>query len=127
MMRNIGFILALGMLLVPAFAVDWTPPAYDMPRTVIDSETAAYALSGLFNSMRAIGDTGLLIIGILFSVSLVGAIFRWLIAFGGMKKAVGKSREWERNLTVENPKVGESSELREMRVEHLRRGDFKRK
>ena len=75
MMRNIGFILALGMLLVPAFAVDWPPPAYDMPRTVIDSETAAYALSGLFNSMRAIGDTGLLIIGILFWFHLLVQFF----------------------------------------------------
>lgn len=127
MKKTIGFILALGILLVPAFAVEWPPPAYDMPRTVIDSEAAAHALSGLSDSMRAMGNTGLLIIGILVSVSLIGTIFRWLLTLGDSKKTVGRSRGGERDLEAEKSRFGQSSELREMKLERLQREEFKRK
>lgn len=127
MKKTIGFILALGILLVPAFAVEWPPPAYDMPRTVLDSEAAAYALSGLFDSMRAMGNIGLLIIGILISVSLIGTIFRWLLTLGDNRKTVERSRGGERNLKAEKSRFGQSSELREMKLERLQREEFKRK
>ena len=127
MKKTLGFILALGALLVPAFAVEWPPPVYNMPRTAISSETAAYALSGLFDTIRSIGNTGLLILGIIISVSLIGTIFRWLLTLGGGKKTVGKSRGEERNLKAEKTRFGQSSELREMQMEHFGRRTFKQK
>ncbi len=127
MRKSVGFTLALAVLLVPAFAVEWPPPVYNMPRTVIDSDAAARALSGLFDSMRAIGNTGLLLLGIVASVVLVSSIFRWLLTLGGSKRTGSRTRAEERNLKAEKSRFGESSELREMRMEHLGRGGFRRK
>ncbi len=63
---------------VPAFAIDWPPKNYEMPRTVLTPNIVGAALSGLFSSIKAVGNTGLLITGITLSVSLIGTIFKVL-------------------------------------------------
>lgn len=59
-------------------AFSWPPESYEMPRTVLDSVTVEESLSGLRSSMGAIANTGLILIGILTSVSLISTIFKRL-------------------------------------------------
>lgn len=60
---------------IPAFAYEWPPPEYEMPRTLLTTESVSYALSGVKLSMGAAANIGLRIMGITASVILIGIIF----------------------------------------------------
>lgn len=49
-----------------------------MPRTVLDAATVEESLSGLGISMGSIANIGLILIGIILSVSLISTIFKRL-------------------------------------------------
>lgn len=49
-----------------------------MPRTVLDAATVEESLSGLETSFGSIANIGLLLLGIIISVSLIATIFRRL-------------------------------------------------
>ncbi len=79
MRRLLSVILLFTLLLalsVPAFAADWPPETYVMPRTVISSEDVASSLSGFKISLGSIVNIGLVIFGILTSVLLISSIFK---------------------------------------------------
>lgn len=67
--------LSTVMTSFPAYAFDWPPKEYDMPRTVLTVDLLGQSLSGLAGSIRAIANTGLMILGIWLSVCLIGGIF----------------------------------------------------
>lgn len=78
MIRFLSFlalaIVLFQLLLVPAFA-------YDFPETLLSPEMVGGAVSGLKSSIRAIVNVGLLIMGILLSISLIFRIFSWLLSW----------------------------------------------
>lgn len=59
-------------------AFTWPPENYEMPRTALDAATVEDSLSGLEVSFGSIANIGLIILGIIISVSLIAAIFRRL-------------------------------------------------
>lgn len=59
-------------------AFSWPPENYEMPRTVLDAATAEDSLSGLQTSLGSIANVGLILIGIVVSVSLISTIFKRL-------------------------------------------------
>lgn len=74
-MRKMSCIFIV-LLLFCAFS--WPPENYEMPRTVLDAATVEESLSGLRKTAASIANTGLLLIGIITSVSLVSTIFKRL-------------------------------------------------
>ncbi len=72
-------IFIMSVAVVPAYAFDWPPKNYDMPRTVITGDTASYMLSGVKSSMRAISNVSLKIMGIIISFSLISYLFNSLV------------------------------------------------
>lgn len=82
MKKRLSFVATAVLLFmlfsVPAFAVEWPPKNYEMPRTVLTPDIAGDALSGLFLSIKAMGNTGLIILGITLSFSLIQVIFNRL-------------------------------------------------
>lgn len=103
-------LLALLILVAPAFAFDWPPENYDMPRTVLTTDTIKDSLTGLVNSIRSIADTGLLILAVLLPLFLILPLFEKLV-FGNLK---GK------NLLGKNGLSG----ITEMERKDLLRKDF---
>lgn len=67
-MKKLVVIFVVFMLLC---AFSWPPENYEMPRTVLDAATAEKSLSGLRASAGSIANTGLILIGIITSVSLI--------------------------------------------------------
>lgn len=70
-----------------------------MPRTVLDAATAEEALSGLKLSAGSIANTGLILIGIMVSVSLISRIFKRLFldkidGFRSSRSWSGSERPW---------------------------------
>jgi len=67
-------------------AFSWPPENYEMPRAVLDAATAEESLSGLRDSAGAVANTGLVLIGIIVSVSLIATIFKrlFLDKLGGL-------------------------------------------
>jgi len=104
MKKLICFVIPFLSLFVSAFAVEWPPANYDMPRTVLTPESAA-------NSIRAMGNTGLLILGVVISVSLTGTIFRWLLS---LKPPRNSDRIRERQ--IRKRQDAGVSELREIKL-----------
>lgn len=89
MRRLLSVILCIFLLLalsVPAFAADWPPKPYVMPRTVINASQIKDALSGLMTTIGSCVNIGLVILGILTSVSLIMTVFR-RIFIGGLGSA----------------------------------------
>lgn len=84
-MKRIIFVaiaaVMLLLLLVPAFA-------YGTPLT---SDMLGGALSGLKTSIRAIVNVGLIILGILLSISLIFRIFSWILSL--FVPGFGQSRD----------------------------------
>ncbi len=74
----VTFSLAL-FISTPVLAYQWPPEEYEMPRTVLTTETAGEALSGLRDSIRSIGNTGLAVLGACLSVFLIPVLFHRLI------------------------------------------------
>lgn len=78
MKRIISFLAVAAVVLlllpVPAFA-------YDFPDTLLTPGMMGDAVSGLKSSIRAVVNIGLLILGILLSVSLIFGIFSWLLSW----------------------------------------------
>lgn len=66
--------MVLLLLSVSAFA-------YDFPGTLLTPDMVGDAVSGLKNSIRAIVNIGLIILGILLSVSLIFRIFSWILSW----------------------------------------------
>lgn len=62
-----------------AFAYDWPPEEYEMPRTVLTTEGVKESLSGLRDSIRSIANTGLVILGICLSVFLIPLLLNRLV------------------------------------------------
>lgn len=91
-------VMIFSCFCVPAFAYDWPPDNYDMPRTVITEDTASNALSGLFSTIRAIVNIGLLILGIILSVSLIGMIFDSIIPDKARTSRNRENRENRRSI-----------------------------
>ncbi len=86
MRRLLSVILLFTLLLalsVPAFAADWPPEPYDMPRTFITASQIKDSLSGLMTTIGSCVNIGLVILGILTSVSLIVTVFR-RIFLGGL-------------------------------------------
>lgn len=77
-MKKIYKIISVFFVLIVFCAFTWPPEKYDMPRTVIDAASMEESFSGLWDSFGAIANTGLIIIGIIISVSLIATIFRRL-------------------------------------------------
>lgn len=69
------FVICFTAAAVPAFAVEWPPKSYDMPRTVLTPKLVTDSLAGLRSSIKSMGNTGLLILGITLSVSLIFSMF----------------------------------------------------
>lgn len=59
-------------------AFTWPPEKYDMPRTILDAAALEDSLSGLQVSIGSIANVGLIILGIIISVSVISSIFRRL-------------------------------------------------
>lgn len=79
-----------------AFAFDWPPKNYDMPRTVLTTDLVRNTLTGLAGSIRAIANTGLSILGIWLSVCLIGGIFdKYIMSKIRLSEGVAK-REFQR-------------------------------
>ena len=74
-MKKLVVIFLVFMLLC---AFSWPPENYEMPRTVLDATTAEKSLSGLRASAGSIANTGLILIGIITSVSLISTFFKRL-------------------------------------------------
>lgn len=113
MRKLICFILFFSLLFVSAFAVEWPPENYDMPRTILTPESAEYSLSGLADSIRSMGNVGLLILGITISVSLIGTIFRWLLSIKMPKDGINRT---ERRQFRNEKWRSEISEMREVKI-----------
>jgi len=79
MKRKMVTFLFLVVSVFSLCAFDWPPEPYEMPRTVLTSEMLKYSLSGLFRSIGSIGNTGLLILGILISCSILGIYFEQIV------------------------------------------------
>lgn len=71
-------ILAVFCLFCLLSAFSWPPDNYEMPRTVLDAATVEESLSGLKITAGSIGNIGLVLIGIIISVSLISTIFKRL-------------------------------------------------
>lgn len=101
-MKKFIFIFSLisfvVLLSTSALAIDWSPSVYDMPRTVITQEQFKNAFSGLKNTLRSIGDTGLEIFAILASVTLIATISSNTIRSKNMMSFGLKSRERQRKI-----------------------------
>jgi len=74
----LAFCLVLA-LAVPSSAYNWPPEKYEMPRTVLTTEEIGKSLSGLKDSIRSIGNTGLMILGICLSIFLIPLLFNRLV------------------------------------------------
>lgn len=107
----VGLVAALSLALflaAPAPAYQWPPEEYEMPRTVLTPEIAGESLSGLRDSIRSIGNTGLTVLGICLSVFLIPLLFRQLV-FENLSSHNRKKR------TLEGPaSYGTSAEALEM-------------
>ena len=78
-MRKKTYFIADTILAFCLFsAFTWPPENYEMPRTVLDAATAEESLSGLKISAGSIANTGLILMGIIVSVSLISTIFKRL-------------------------------------------------
>ncbi len=90
---------------VPCFAeinVQWPPPTYDMPRTVFTSDMLSSLAKSLKLSLGAISSTGLRILGITISLSLISGIFiRLLLDKLNLYNSVWK-REFHRRVKAED-------------------------
>lgn len=102
--------LAVLILVVPALAFDWPPENYDMPRTVLTTDTVKDSLAGLVNSIRSIADTGLIILVVLLPIFLILPFFEKLV-LGNLKS---------KNLLGRNSLSG----ITEMERKDLLRRDF---
>lgn len=80
------FIALFWALSVSAFAADWPPETYVMPRTFITAGQIKGSLSGLMTTIGSCVNIGLVILGILTSVSLIVTVFR-RIFLGGLGSA----------------------------------------
>lgn len=69
-------VAAVVLLLLPVPAL-----AYDFPGTLLTPDMVGNAVSGLKSSVRAVVNVGLLIMGILLSVSMIFRIFSWLLSW----------------------------------------------
>ena len=78
-MKRLLHILLPGLFLlaaaVPACALDWPPPVYEMPRVAYDGSVFGVMTDSLKITMGAIANTGLRIIGVTGSVSLISLVF----------------------------------------------------
>ena len=77
MKKHLLFLLIfLAFCLLSAFT--WPPDNYEMPRAALDAATAEETLSGLRGSLGSIANVGLVLIGIITSVSLISTVFKRL-------------------------------------------------
>ena len=91
MKKYFAFLFAVIIFLftvVPAFAYDWPPENYEMPRTVLTADTMKNSLAGLIASIRSIADTGLNIIGVLLPIFIILPLFDKLF-FKNLKSTKG--------------------------------------
>ena len=91
MKKYFAFLFAVVILFlsaVSAFAYDWPPESYEMPRTVLTADTVKNSLAGLIASIRSIADTGLNIIGVLLPIFIILPLFDKLF-FQNLKSTKG--------------------------------------
>lgn len=75
-------ILAVLLPLVLVFCLcgfDWPPEPYDMPRTVLTPDLVSGSLAGLRLSIGAIGNIGLIILGVLVPFLMMASFFERVI------------------------------------------------
>ena len=99
----LAVILLLALSSVPCFAeIQWPPPNYDMPRTVLSESSFDYLSESLKISYGALSSTGLLIAGVVFSVCLISGIFlRLFLDKLNLYNSVWK-REFHRKVKAED-------------------------
>lgn len=131
-MNKKGIILAIVFTLntsFPAYAFEWPPEKYDMPRTVLTVDLVGQSLSGLAGSIRAIANTGLMILGIWLSVCLIGGIFnKYVMSRIRLKEGVEK-REFQRVIKAadraENMESIVNDRVAEMEVSAMARQKYR--
>lgn len=99
----LALILLLAFCSVPCFAeIQWPPPNYDMPRTVLSESSFDYLSESLKISYGALSSTGLRIAGVVFSVCLISGIFlRLFLDKLNLYNSVWK-REFHRKVKAED-------------------------
>ena len=99
----LALILLLALCSVPCFAeIQWPPPNYDMPRTVLSESSFDYLSESLKISYGALSSTGLRIAGVVFSVCLISGIFlRLFLDKLNLYNSVWK-REFHRKVKAED-------------------------
>ena len=129
--RGITFCVFLSIFIfsLPAYAFEWPPKQYDMPRTVITTDLVGHALSGLTGSVRAIANTGLMILGIWLSVCLIGGIFnKYIMTKIRLREGVQK-REFQRAIKAvdraENIESIVNDRVAEMEVSAMARQKYR--
>ena len=68
-------ILILSLYSLPVHALSWPPPSYDMPRTVLNSESLDYLSGSVRMSYASVTNIGIKILGIVLSVGLISKMF----------------------------------------------------
>lgn len=77
-MKKYLILISLFSVLCFLCAFTWPPEDYEMPRTLLDAATVEDTFSGLRVSFGSIANVGLILLGIILSVSLISTIFRRL-------------------------------------------------
>ena len=80
--------------------IKWPPPVYDMPRTVIDTETVSYFSSGLKTSVRSMANIGIKSFGIITVFYSIPIIFRVLFLDKLKIKQASDRREFNRKVNA---------------------------
>ena len=82
--------LFLSASILPAYAVEWPPPMYDMPRVAYDGSVFSSMVDSLKITMGSIVNTGLRIAGVISSVTLIALVFGRLF-LGNIRQGNGSA------------------------------------
>lgn len=129
MQKRILVVLLLLVSVLCLFGFDWPPEPYEMPRTVLTPDLVSGSFEGLRLSIGAIGNTGLIILGILIPLSILGSfldqiIFRPLRIQQGVQRNQFR-REVKAADRKKNMQFIVDDRVAEMEINHAARKKFR--